>query len=329
MLACFVTLAGALNEHHALHRTAIGALNGTTLGRAGQCFQAGLIYHGRETTAEFRQLGHVIGRKAAGLDDGAHGFFGDGTAVLRDLHRKAARCPTCLRKGRSQMHADLRVCHNTRNEFRHARVLWFGIGLAKGHALVQLGGPTTELVFAFDDQHLVASFSRLNGGRQARHAAANDQDAFVRSAVRVTCGHRHFLELGTTHANIVVSHFLSHFVMVGSLSHDPEHAFTQVGARHGHIRKTEGFGLGTARAGADHYMGDAFVRDVVSDGLHAFSTAKKVVALDHLHLAFALGHLFHRSKIEHITQTTAGAKIRGEFIVCHLMLPPWLSGKSP
>ena len=215
------------------------------------------------------------------------------------------------------------------HQFGHAGVLRLGIGLLVRHALVQLGGPAAECTFLFDDQHLVARIRRLDGRRQAGHAAAHNQDALVRGAIRVAGRHRHLLEFGAAHADVVIGHFLAHLVMVRAFGHDPEHTFAQVGACHGHVRKVKGFGLGAARAGADHHMGDAFVLDVVTDGLHPFGAAQHVVAPDQGHLAFAFGHFLQRSKIEHLAQATAGAQVRGKFIVGHLMLPPWLSGKSP
>ena len=74
-------------------------------------------------------------------------------------------------------------------------------------------------------------------------------------------------------------------------------------------------------------MGDTLLLDIITDGLNAISAAQEVVALDHLHLAFLLCKLLHAWKIEHLAQAATCAKICGEFIVCHLMLPLWLSGE--
>ena len=43
-----------------------------------------------------------------------------------------------------------------------------------------------------------------------------------------------------------LSHFLTDFVVFFAGSDDPEHAFAQIGARHGNGRKVEGFGLRAA-----------------------------------------------------------------------------------
>jgi hypothetical protein len=63
------------DEDHGLDVLAVGALDGAAVGCQCHGFEPGLVHHVGLAATELRQLGHVIGGEAGGLDDGANSFL--------------------------------------------------------------------------------------------------------------------------------------------------------------------------------------------------------------------------------------------------------------
>ncbi len=130
-----VALAGALDEHHALTSLPSARL----IGAAVRGLRASASRPAWSTTfglaaAELGQLGHVVGREAGGLDDGADGLRRRCSRFLSDLDGEAARRAGGFGDGRIR---DARVMPRMRRSpsrpARRPRVLRLGIA-ARGTA---------------------------------------------------------------------------------------------------------------------------------------------------------------------------------------------------
>ena len=120
------------------------------------------------------------------------------------------------------------------------------IGGLVGSALPQFRRPATEFALLFHEGRVIAGFRGLQRRRKSGHAATDDQNASVLAFVRSTFGQLHFFYFGAAHAHIVIRHLLGDFLRVGALGLAPDHAFTNVGARHRNVLKIERLGLGAA-----------------------------------------------------------------------------------
>ena len=288
--ASLVALTGALDEDHRFDFLAVGALDRATLGGHGQGFESGLVHHVGLAAAELGQFGHIVSREACGLDDRADSFLAYGSRFLSQLDREAARCAGGFGDGRIQVQLDLRVGGNLCGHFGHARLLCRGVGFLEGLAFPQLRRHAAQGAGLLDDHGFVAGRGDFQRGRHARHAAADDQDALARAFLGVAGRGGHLLDLGAAHADVVGRHLLAHLIVILAGGNHPQHAFAQIGARHGDALELEGLGLGATRAGTDADMGHRLVGDVVPDHLHAFGIAEERMALDDGHLAFLLGN---------------------------------------
>ena len=132
----------------------------------------------------------------------------------------------------------------------------------------------------------------------------------VVAGVGIACRQLHFLHFGAAHAHVVVRHLLRGFARARRYRAGPDHAFAQVGARQRHAREIERLGLGAARTGGDHHVGDAFVVDVVADHLHAVGVAQEVVLAHQVHLAFLLRNLGQLRGIERARRCRSPGRCR-------------------
>jgi hypothetical protein len=172
-----VTLAGALDEDDGFHFLAVGPLDRASVGRLGHGFESGLVHHVGLAAAEFRQLGHVVGREAGGLDDGADGFLADRARLLGDADGEASGRAGGFGDGRVQVQLDLRIGRDLRRQVGDAGILRRSVGRLEGLALPEFGGHAAQRSGLLDQHGFVAGFGDFRGGRHARHAAADDQDA--------------------------------------------------------------------------------------------------------------------------------------------------------
>ena len=121
-------------------------------------------------------------------------------------------------------------------------------------------------------------------------------------------------DLGASHAHIVIGHFLRGLATLVGFRLRPDHAFTQIGARHGHVVKIKGFDFGAARAGANRHMGHTLVFDVVADSSYTVGVTQKFVFSDNFAFAFTFGDGRQLGCVQAIAEATALTNICSEFL---------------
>ena len=329
-------LAGALDEGHRLDLLAVGgALEGPAVGGLGQALQLEVGHHVRRlAVGEFRQEVGVVGLVIGGLDDGAK-VLGDRAAGLdADVGGEAPRGAAGLGDLGVEVDLDLRIGLDRGDHLRHARLLGLGQGRgagvgdadrgsAEGHALVEVLVDPAQFTLVAHQVDAVAGLGRLQGGGHGGDAIAHHHQGAVEGLLTGTAGLGHEADLGAGHAHIVVRHLLGGLLVLVTLGPQPDDALAQVGAGHGHLGETEGLDLSSPRASGDHDVGSVTGGDVVADQLHALGGAQHGVLLAGGHLALAGGDLDELPGVQALTDTAAGAKIAGEFLVCcHGIKPP-------
>ncbi len=322
MLAGGVALTGTLHKHDRLHRRAIRRPADHAVARRSgrrQRFEPGLVDHvGRLAAAKLGQLVHVVQGESGRLHDGADVLGVRRARFGGNVDHEAARRAVGLGDGRVQIHLDVAVGLHLRNQVGHAGVGGRLERLVHRSALVELAGPAAQCAGFLDQHDRVAGLRGLDRGGHAGDAAADDQQGLAAAGVGVAGGRGHRLHFGAAHADVVFRHFLGGLARLVGVGTNPDHAFAQVGACHRMFRKVERLGLGAARAGADHDVGDALVGDVVPDHRHPVGVAQEFVRFRQRHLAVLLCDLDQRVGVETLAQSAALADIRCDFDVSHV-----------
>ncbi len=196
------------------------------------------------------ELRCVVRRPARGEHDGANRLGGGSPVpVLRQLHLELAGHARGLRDARVELDLDAGLGLDRRDQ--RADLIRFGlaIGCVVRNELGQVQRVAAELARLLDQQHGIAALRRLARGREARQAAAHNQDALVERPLGVRHRHGDLARLGDGHADIVRRRHLR-VVLAGGLR--PGHLLAQVRAHHLHAVEAELVLVHARRARGDH-----------------------------------------------------------------------------
>ena len=133
----------------------------------------------------------------------------DFLARLFECSRQVAGLAGQPRHHRSGFDRDLRMGLDGLNLVRNNRRAELQIGRAQRQLLAPIKRMTAQLVFLFDDHHLITGAGGIQGGRQTGYAATDHQDPATEGFHLVGLGQANFLYAGHAHFKVVIGQHLN------------------------------------------------------------------------------------------------------------------------